>query len=208
MKATFINHHQQRSLVILSLSVAFGIAAFLTPDWNVKLLAGSEGLNATQNSMLSAISKDCSNSANDPHQEDSGFQARCSGLLGLAEWGQSELDSAVRQVSPEQTISYGTNATKTSTGQSNNANQTVMNRMSYVRSETPTIQTSGIQFTTMANPWTRIAMPALPISIRALPVRIRISSVIWEYGPMASSALVMWTPLSRSKRVMTTIIWA
>jgi len=89
-------------------------------------------LNKTQTSIENARSAGCQSDAPDPGG------IRCSSYPGTNDSGEA--------ISPEQSSSVGTNSNKTSSSQTNSANQTVMNRMAILRSGTVTARGSNVQF--------------------------------------------------------------
>lgn len=71
------------------------------------------GLNSTQTNMADVIEEAC---PGPPNVNDPAFQARCNAVLGAAALGNDQAGAvnALQQVGPDQIISQGTEATKTS----------------------------------------------------------------------------------------------
>lgn len=111
-----------RSLLLLGISTFAGTVALCTAAYAQNALLDpllNPTLNATQINMTDVITTACPSGTN-----EAGFQARCDALIGFAKskrqstprglvW-RANVSNTLQQVSPEQIIGQGTQATKTS----------------------------------------------------------------------------------------------
>ena len=104
----------------------------------------TDHLNQTQKSMAAVLFEACTR---DDPQLGRGFQDRCTKLLGTASDGDpQEIQSALRQISPEQVTAYGIQATRTMAGNINVVSTTILGRLRMLHTGLDTLRFAGIQF--------------------------------------------------------------
>ncbi|HHJ38531.1 MAG TPA: autotransporter outer membrane beta-barrel domain-containing protein [Methylothermaceae bacterium] len=141
-------------------SLVCGTVVLLTPDWRSQLLAGYDPnnpliggrtLNDTQKNMAQVVFEACSQRNAQLEEE---FRNRCNALVGAAKQGAPEVEGAIQQASPEQTLSFGIEATRTMAGHVNIVSGSLLGRLSMLRAglDNRAYRVAGVQLFRNGNP--------------------------------------------------------